>query len=88
MIAGPIPGAREAVGKLLAAGHTVVVFSTRPRPTVVEWLATHGFPALEVTDVKRPFFVIVDDRAVNFQGTWTPELVEQIKNFKPYWWSC
>jgi trehalose-6-phosphatase len=51
LISGPIPGAVNAVNKLLAAGHTVVVFSTRPRPTIVDWLGLHGCPALEVTDI-------------------------------------
>ena len=30
-------------------------------------------------------FVMIDDRAMTFKGTW-PEISE-IKNFKPWWWS-
>jgi hypothetical protein len=87
LIAGPIPGALESVHKLQAAGHTVVVFSTRPRDVIAAWLRTHEFPALEVTDTKLKFFVIVDDRAIAFEGTWSDEFVSRINDFKPYWWA-
>jgi hypothetical protein len=84
-IDGPIDGAREAAQALLDRGHTVVVFTTRDKATVETWLAAHGFPALEVTDVKRPFYVIVDDRAFVFNGVWSADVVRQIEKFEPYW---
>jgi hypothetical protein len=84
-IDGPIDGARQAVERLLERGHTVVVFTTRDKPTVEAWLKTHGFPPLEVTNVKRPFYVIVDDRAFCFSGEWNADIVRQIEAFEPHW---
>jgi hypothetical protein len=84
-IDGPIDGAKDAAQALVDRGHTVVVFTTRDKTTVAAWLKTHGFPALEVTDIKRPFYVIVDDRAFNFGGTWDNDTVRNIEAFQPYW---
>jgi len=85
LINGPIPGAREAVEQLLRRGHTVVVFSTRDQAIITTWLAQHGFPPLEVTDRKRPFYVIVDDRAFCFEGLWDAQTVQSLERFAPYW---
>ena len=84
LVQGPIVGAKDAVETLLAAGNTVVVFTTRPPSLVEPWLKEHGFPPLEVTSVKRPFWVLVDDRAIHFGGSWEG-LVKEIEAFKPWW---
>ena len=86
LIAGPLPGAKAAVERLVQHGHTVVVFSTRPKVGIHAWLEQYGFPALRVTNVKEPFFVIVDDRALRFEGTWDDEFIAQIERFQPHWW--
>lgn len=83
-IDGPIRGAREAVAGLVRAGHEVVVFTTRDAALVEAWLAQWSFPPLEVTNVKRPFWLILDDRAMAFNGRWDGVL-EKIESFKPYW---
>lgn len=85
LIQGPLPGAKEALEHLVARGHTVVVFSTRDKDLIRKWLQEHGFPPVEVTNVKRPFYVIVDDRAVCFEGKWTADLLAHIERFRPYW---
>lgn len=84
-IQGPIDGAREAVEKLLARGHEVVVFTTRDAQHVRQWLNKYDFPPLEITATKRPFYVLVDDRALRFDGQWGEEVVQAIEGFEPYW---
>lgn len=85
LIQGPIPGALDAVNHFLDIGWTVVVFTTRDRCMVWEWLRTHGFPPLDVVNKKEPFWVIVDDRALTFHGEWTPEFKTRVALFEPYW---
>jgi hypothetical protein len=84
-IDGPVHGALDFVHALLARGNTVVVFTTRKRSDVEAWLERHNFPALEVTDIKRPFWLILDDRAMPFDGHFDDALLERIVSFKPYW---
>lgn len=85
LIREPIAGAKEGVEALLQQGHKVVVFSTRDAFMINEWLAKYEFPDLEVTNIKKPFYVIVDDRAVRFDGVWSNGFVESVASFEPYW---
>jgi hypothetical protein len=81
----PIPGALIAVEKLIARGNRVIVFSTRDRYAIIPWLRNYGFPELEVTDRKPPFRVLLDDRAVTFDGTWTDEWIDRLHTFSAHW---
>ena len=81
----PMPHARERVEELLARGHEVVVFTTRIAALVREWLQKHEFPALSVTCVKQPFWLIIDDRALRFDGDWAKLTVADIESAEPYW---
>ena len=81
----PIAGSRDAVLELQRRGFEVVVFTTRSPEDVERFLSENDFPALFVTRVKLPFVVMVDDRAIRFEGRWTPELIDQIASFRPYW---
>lgn len=83
-IEGPIDGALEGIEELRDAGHEVVVFTTRDKELVELWLERNGFPALEVTNVKRSFYVLVDDRAISFEGSWDG-MAQRILGFEPYW---
>ena len=72
----PVPGAREFVRWLQEELHSeVVVFTTRAeteegRVATREWLARHGFPELEVTNVKPRATLFIDDRAApRFEGS-------------------
>lgn len=82
---GPILGARRAVERLMSKAVTVVVFTTRDKEVVRTWLHTHSFPPLEVTNIKRPFWLMVDDRAMPFDGVWGDDMVHKITSFQPYW---
>lgn len=85
-ISGPIDGARDAVVELIRRGQEVVIFSTRDPAMIQAWLAVHGFPQnLKITNVKEPFYVMVDDRAFRFNGQWTNDVVRDILKFEPYW---
>ncbi len=72
----------------------VYIFSTRCDParpekilTVSAWLLSGGVPRevvdqLIFTNVKQPVWLTLDDRAVQFKGTWPT--VEEIEAFKPW----
>lgn len=81
----PVPGARKAC-IFLSREYKLICFTTRkPTEDVERWLSRNGFPVMEVTDVKKPAYLILDDRALRFDGQWTDELLAQIYNFKPWW---
>jgi adenylylsulfate kinase len=85
----PMPGMRDLVAALERRGCAVVVFTTRPADRIHGWLRDHGFPALEVTNVKeRRMVVFLDDRAVRFEPPLVadPEAAaEMLATFRPYW---
>lgn len=81
---GPILKARAALYQL-ESNFRLICFTTRPEKFVTSWLLRYGFPSMKVTNIKEPAFLILDDRAITFTGEWTDGLLEQIKNFKPYW---
>lgn len=77
----PVPGAKEAVEALLAAGAEVVVFSTRAdtqegAEATAAWLAQYGFPEVQVTAMKPKAVAYIDDRAVSFRGDWDDALAQ------------
>lgn len=88
-LSGPMPKARHAC-LLLEKDFKLICFSTRAaneegKAAIERWLRQYGFPRMEVTAEKLPFFLTVDDRAICFTGTWDDKLLEQIRNFVPYW---
>lgn len=66
-LASPLPGAREAVARLRAAGHTVIIYTARGwaefRMTR-RWLDEHGFEYDGLHMGKPIADVWIDDRAV------------------------
>lgn len=80
----PIEKARASCF-ILAKNYRLVCFTTRPKDVVEPWLRLHGFPEMKVTNIKEPAFLIVDDRAITFPGTWTDELLSRITSFSPHW---
>jgi len=85
VLGDPIDGALEAVHALVDSGEKVVIFSTREPEIIEEWLADYGFPLLEIVSVKPPAKVFLDDRAIRFDGRWTPLLIKQLVSFRTYW---
>lgn len=69
----PYPGMLALVTELIERHKVkVVVFSARAGSAmgtrlIREWLREHGFPPLDITNIKEPeFSVMLDDRAVRF----------------------
>jgi len=65
----PHKNAVEAIRFLKGLGHNCVVFTARTEeewPKIKEWLNKYGFEEMEITNIKTPFSVYIDDRAVRF----------------------
>lgn len=84
----PVPGIREAIAEIRAAGYEVIVVSTRCATpegygAVRAWLIDHEIVVDDVKTEKPPAIVYIDDRAICFDGH--PEnLLGRIKSFKPW----
>jgi cysteine desulfurase / selenocysteine lyase len=82
----PAPGAREFLRALHQHGWRVIVFTTRHYAGAQRWLAQHGMLEYvsEVTDIKPPADVFVDDRAIGHRGDFAATL-EQVLGFSAHW---
>jgi hypothetical protein len=86
---GPVKGTREAI-KVLREEYRVVVQSTRcaepeGKQAIIEWLAKYDIEVDEIVTHKPPAIVYVDDRAIQFRGSWDTAL-EEINEFE-HWFS-
>lgn len=84
----PVPGIKEAIAEIRAAGYEVVVVSTRTaRPrgyfAVGEWLLDNGIEVDRLCAEKPPAIVYIDDRAICFDGK-PAELLGKIQTFQPW----
>ena len=85
----PVPGIKEAIADIRAAGFEVVVVSARTATTngiyaIGKWLEKHGIEYDGVCTEKPPALVYIDDRAICFDGK-PDKLLGQIQNFKPWY---
>lgn len=84
----PVPGIKESIEALRAAGYEVVIVSSRAN-TEEGFHAIHNFLQKNeievdmVTNNKPAAVCIVDDRAIYFDGN-AKSLVEKIVNFRPW----
>jgi hypothetical protein len=63
----PIEGALNAIKSFQSLGHEVWIFTSNPSLELVkDWLKVHKFPSLEVTNIKKPATIYIDDRAIRF----------------------
>lgn len=61
----PLKGSKQAVEALQGAGYEPYVLTARTdHENVSKWLSDNGFPDMEVTNVKKPSLLYIDDRAV------------------------
>lgn len=79
----PMPGAREALEAIEAAGYEVVIFSTRNPDDIARWLHRNHFeqvggPHRYITNEKLPAVAMIDDRAIRFTE-WSEALADLLR---------
>ena len=63
----PMEGALDAINLLIEQGNEVWVFTSNPYKTDIYcWLDKNNFPELEVTNIKKPAHIYIDDRGLRF----------------------
>jgi hypothetical protein len=82
----PRAGAGDFLRALSESGFDVVIFTTRHRVGVRQWLREHQLldAVSAITDRKPPAHVFVDDRAVCFRGDFA-ETLEAVRSFTAHW---
>lgn len=78
-------GAREFL-EVLNEVFKIVIFTTRPIKLTSEWLDKNNINqyVYDITNVKIPAFLIVDDRAICYNGNYD-ETLNKIINFVVHW---
>lgn len=79
----PRDGAKEFIDTL-SETYYIVIFTARPTDQVREWLEKYDFKYDNVTDIKVPAVVYIDDRAIPFYGDYD-NIIKELNVFKPYW---
>jgi beta-phosphoglucomutase-like phosphatase (HAD superfamily) len=84
----PVPGIKEAIAEIRAAGYEVVVVSTRCAfinglRAIEKYLNKYGIEVDDIQKEKPPAIVYIDDRAICFDGN-PAELLGKIQNFRPW----
>ncbi len=78
-------GAEEFLEKL-SENYELKLFTTRNKELAQAWLVENGFHKYikDVTNVKEPAWLYVDDRAITFRGDYN-NLLDEIKNFQVWY---
>lgn len=84
-----IPEIREGAHgflKELCKNYNIKIFTTRNKILTVKWLIENKLDPYikDVTDIKEPAWLHIDDRCVNFNGNYS-ETTAQIDNFKTWY---
>lgn len=84
----PTNGAREAI-EIMRQNYEVVVVSSRcsteeGRQAVQNWLIHHKILVDRIMAEKPPHVVVVDDRAIRFEGNWADVLLDIPKASIPW----
>lgn len=72
--------------KEMSKKYTIKIFTSRNIKLAEDWVKNHRFEKYisGITNIKEPCFLYIDDRCINFQGSY--ELLSaQIEDFKPYY---
>ncbi len=80
-------GAKEFVQKLYSEDkYDLILFTTRSPKQATQWLIENKIDKYfkDVTNIKYPAYIYIDDRAIQFNGNYDKTL-KQIKKFKVYW---
>lgn len=78
-------GAKEFLQSLYQ-NYTIKLFTTRNRLLTAKWLTQNNIDKYiqDITNVKEPAFLYIDDRCVCFDGDFA-NTFNQIQNFKPWY---
>ena len=78
-------GAKEFIKALSELGE-LYLFTTRNMLLSSKWLVENNLDKYfkDVTNVKIPSYLYIDDRCICFEGKYS-ETLDKIKNFKVYW---
>lgn len=78
-------GAKEFLENL-SKDYDIKIFTTRNRLLVSKWLVENQLDnfVTDVTNVKEPAYLHVDDRCICFNGNFK-KAINDIKNFTVYW---
>ena len=79
----PLTGSKEFI-KELRRKYKVVILTSRSKEQVIHWLSNNGFPSMKVTNRKVPAVAYIDDRAIQFNGSYK-KVISRLKYFKPCW---
>lgn len=84
----PVPGIKESIDDIRAAGYEVAVVSTRCADpegmiAVFQYLKRNGIEVDDIRKEKPPAIVYIDDRAICFDGN-PAALLGKIRAFKPW----
>lgn len=66
---GPMKDAVKVINYLVGEGVEFCVLTARPESKhkdICKWLTTHGFPEMEVTNIKKSATMYIDDRSFRF----------------------
>ncbi len=82
----PIKDGAYNLIKELAKDYKIVIFTTRNSLIASKWVIENGLDKYveNVTNVKEPAYLIIDDRCINFDGDYR-KLEKQIKNFEVWY---
>ena len=78
-------GAKEFI-KELSLSAELYLFTTRNLMLAVKWLIKNGIDNYfkDVTNIKIPSFLYIDDRSICFRGKYD-ETIKEIEKFNVYW---
>ena len=84
-----IPPIKDGAYKLikeLSKNYNIVIFTTRNSLIASKWIIENKLDEYieNVTNVKEPAYLIIDDRSINFNGDYE-ELKNKIKNFEVWY---
>lgn len=70
----------------LSKDYKIVIFTTRNSLIASKWILENGLDEYveNVTNVKEPAYLIIDDRCINFDGNYD-KLIDKIKNFEVWY---
>ena len=80
-------GVKEFLQKLYISNeYELILFTTRNLLLASKWLIENNIDKYfkDITNVKLPAYIYIDDRAIQFNGDFE-KLYNEIKNFKVYW---